>query len=79
MKYQFDAILSILIPQVVALIAEKEELNDIAAINEFYQSEVYSVLSKEETKLWHYSPMMLYTMYKDEKETGVLSFPEDQL
>ena len=77
MKYQFDAILSILIPQVVALIAEKEELNDIAAINEFYQSEVYSVLSKEETKLWHYSPMMLYTMYKDEKETGVLSFPED--
>ncbi len=77
MDEKFNSILSIaLIPQTVALIAEKDGLDDISALTEFYKSKVYDVLSKEETKLWHYSPMTLYMMYKHEKETGELVFPE---
>ena len=78
MDKKFDSILSIvLIPQTVALIVEKDGVDDITAINEFYQSKVYDLLSKEETKMWHYSPMTVYMMWKHEKETGEIVFPEE--
>ena len=78
MDKKFDSILSIvLIPQTVALIVEKDGVDDITAINEFYQSKIYDLLSKEETKMWHYSPMTVYMMWKREKETGEIVFPEE--
>ena len=78
MEEKFNSVLSIaLIPQTIALIVEKDELDDITAINEFYQSKVYDLLSMEETKMWHYSPMTVYMMWKHEKETGEVVFPEE--
>ena len=78
MDEKFNSILSIaLIPQTVALIAENQRLDDITALNEFYQSKVYELLSKEETKMWHYSPITIYMMWKHEKETGKIIFPEE--
>ena len=78
MDKKFDSILSIaLIPQTIALIVEKDGVDDITAINEFYQSKIYDLLSKEETKMWHYSPMTVYMMWKHEKETGTIMFPEE--
>lgn len=78
MDDKFKSVLSIaLIPQTVALIVEKEGLDDITAINEFYQSKVYELLSNEETKMWHYSPMTVYMMWKHEKKTGEVVFPEE--
>lgn len=78
MDEKFNSILSIaLIPQIVNLISEKEHINEITAINEFYQSRVYDLLSIEETKIWHYSPLTIYNMWKSEKDTGHIEFPED--
>lgn len=78
MDKKFDSILSIaLIPQTIALIVEKDGVDDISAINEFYQSKVYDLLAKEDTKMWHYSPMTVYMMWKHEKETGEIVFPEE--
>ncbi len=78
MDEKFNSVLSIaLIPQTVDLIAQKEGLDDITAMNEFYQSKLYDLLSKEETKIWHYSPMTVYMMWKHEKETGETVFPEE--
>ena len=77
MDSKFNAILSIaVIPETVALITEREGIDEITALNEFYKSEVYSLLSVEKTKMWHYSPMTIYTMYKHEKSTGEIIFPE---
>ncbi|MBQ8381372.1 MAG: hypothetical protein IJY18_05710 [Clostridia bacterium] len=77
MDEKFNTILSIaLIPQTVDLIAKNHGLDDISALNEFYRSGVYDLLSKEETKMWHYSPMTIYMMWKHEKETGEVIFPE---
>ena len=78
MDKKFSSVLSIaLLPQIIDLIAQKENLDDLTAMNEFYRSRVYDLLSKEETKLWHYSPMTLYEMWKREKETGEIIFPEE--
>ena len=77
MDSKFNAILSIaVIPETVALITEREGIDEITALNEFYKSEVYSLLSVEKTKMWHYSPMTIYMMYKHEKNTGEIIFPE---
>ena len=78
MDDKFNAILSVaLIPQTVALISEKEGFDDIIATKEFYNSKTYEYVSNEETKMWHYSPMTLYTIWKNEKETGKVVFPEE--
>ncbi len=78
MDEKFNAILSIvIIPQTVGLIAEKEGLDDISALNVFYHSRTYEFLAREETKMWHYSPLTLYSMWKHETETGEIVFPED--
>ena len=78
MDEKFNSILSIaLIPQTVDLIVKNEGLDDISAMNEFYYSKTYEMLSKEETKMWHFSPMTVYSMWKHEKETGEVVFPEE--
>lgn len=79
MDEKFNAILSvILIPQVIDLIMKNESINDIKAMNSFYKSKTYDLLSNEETKLWHYSPLMLYSIWKSEIETGDVILPEEQ-
>lgn len=78
MDEKFNAVLSVaLIPQIIDLIVQKNGLSELSAMNEFYQSKVYELLSKEETKMWHFSPLTIYTMWNYEKETGKIIFPEE--
>lgn len=78
MDDKFNTLLSIaVIPPTVDMIARKEGLDDISAINEFYHSEVYKLLCKEKTKVWHYGPATLHWMWKHEKETGRILYPEE--
>lgn len=80
MDEKFNSILSIaIIPQVVSLIAEKENIEEIEALNEFYKSKIYSLLADEKTSIWHYSSLMIYNMWKYEKETGKVLFPEEAI
>lgn len=78
MDKQFSSLLSVvIIPQVVDLIAVKENISEKNAIEEFYDSQVYKVLEREETKVWHYSPLTIYFMWKSEREIGEIAFPEE--
>ena len=78
MDEKFNSILSIaLIPQTVDLIVKNEGLDDISAMNVFYHSKTYEMLAIEETKMWHFSPMTVYSMWKHEKKTGKIVFPEE--
>ena len=77
MDERFSAILSVsLIPQIVSLIIDKERVDENTAINMFYESKTYDFLSNEDTKMWHYSPLMIYHIWKSEKETGEVIYPE---
>ena len=60
---KFEAILTLLVPQVVQLICENYSVDEMAASREFYESKVYSLLEQEDTKLWHFSPLTLFNMY----------------
>lgn len=74
---KFSALLAVLVPSVVELITKSSNISDEKAISEFYQSKLYSELSDETSKLWHYGPMTLYTMYQDELLTGSYDYPEE--
>ncbi len=74
---KFEAVLKLLIPQVIHLIAENGRIDEVTASRDFYNSKVYELLENEETKFWHFSPLTLFNMYNDEVKTGVLNFPEE--
>ena len=74
---KFEAILTLLVPQVVQLICENDSVDEVEASREFYESKVYSLLEQEDTKLWHFSPLTLFNMYTAEKRTGSFEIPEE--
>ena len=74
---KFEAILTLLVPQVIHLICENYPLDEMTASREFYESKVYSLLEQEDTKLWHFSPLTLFNMFDEEKRTGDFQMPEE--
>jgi len=52
---KFEAMLILIVPQIVHLIVENYELSEIEASRAFYESEVYALLEQEDTKLWHFT------------------------
>lgn len=74
---QFNAMLAIIVPSIIELIIKNSNLDADKAISLFYKSKLYQELSDEKSKLWHYSPMTLYTMYQDELLTGSYGYPEE--
>ena len=73
---KFEALLVLIVPKVIELIVQRTKLDEVTATRLFYESKVYSLLEQEDTKLWHFSPMTLFSMYEDERKTGNITFPE---
>ncbi len=76
-KKKFEAMLVLLVTQVIGLIAENYSYDEVTASKEFYNSKVYSFLEVEDTKLWHFSALTLFNMFSEEIETGTFTFPEE--
>ena len=76
-KQKFEAMLVLIVPQVVSLIAENYSIDEVTAHKEFYGSGVYALLEQEDTKLWHLSALTLFNMFDEEKRTGRITFPEE--
>ena len=74
---KFEAVLTILIPQIIQLVLADTRENEMAAVRAFYSSETYAVLEREDTKLWHLSPHAIYEIYKSEAKTGMPELPEE--
>jgi hypothetical protein len=74
---KFSALIGLIVPQIVHLIVEKYSCDEISATQEFYNSEVYALLEEEDTKLWHFSPLTLFNMFIEEKETGEFYISEE--
>ena len=74
---QFSAMLAIIVPPIIEQIIKNSNVDDEKVISRFYQSKLYQELADETSKLWHYSPMTLYTMYQDELRTGSYDYPEE--
>ena len=47
------------------------------SLQKVYNSKVYEVLEREETKLWHHSPQLLLDCLIQELRTGSPEFPDE--
>ena len=46
-REKFNAVMGVLVPQIISLITKNFDDSEISAINMFYASQVYSILEKE--------------------------------
>lgn len=69
-KEQFNALLPIIIQDLVSLLMEKQKLGFEEALSTLYDSELFEKLSNEEIKFWHLSTEKLYEMWEYEQKTG---------
>lgn len=74
---KFEAMIILIVPKIIGLIIEHYGCDEVTASETFYQSQVYSLLEQEDTKLWHFSPLTLFNMYDEERKTGSITFPEE--
>ncbi len=74
---QFSALLAVIVPQIIEQIIRNSNISEETAVFKFYKSKLYKELSDENSKLWHYSPVLLYTLYQDELITGSYEYPEE--
>lgn len=74
---KFEAILTLIVPNIVNLIIENYLYDKVTAYKDFYASKVYSLLEQENTKLWHFSPLTLFNMFEEEKRTGNFTIQEE--
>ena len=73
---QFAAMMPYISADLVAMIAEEQNISHEEAIKKLYASKLYAALEKEETKVWQYSTQMLYSLFEQEEKTGTIRFPD---
>jgi hypothetical protein len=73
----FKATLQLLTPLILAEIVKMLAIPEDEAFVRLYSSRVYAKLEREETKLWHLSPLGLANLLREELETGRITFPEE--
>lgn len=74
---QYGAFLAVLLPSVVHCVAVADGVSENEATSRLFSSQLFEKLSDEKLKLWHYSPATLCEIYRAERETGKLIFPEE--
>ena len=74
---KYESLLILIIPTVVKLIVENYSWDEITTSDKFYNSKVFECLEREDTKLWHLSPLTLFNMFDEEQKTGSFVFPEE--
>ncbi len=75
-REQFAAMMPYISADLVAMIADKQNITNEEAITKLYASKLYEALENEETKVWQYSTQMLYSLFEQEEKTGTIQFPD---
>ena len=75
-KDKFAAILPIVVGGLVNKIIDEMNVSEEEALDKLYNSELYTSLEKEETKVWTYSVPKLFELYRTEISTGALVLPD---
>jgi len=72
-----SAILAALSAQVIALTAKNRHLSPEEAAVSWYKSNVYAMLEREESKLWHLSALSLSLLFEQELSGEQIIYPEE--
>ena len=73
---QFIAMMPYISADLIAKIVRKLGISETDAISKLYNSQLYAALEQEDTKLWHYSTEMLFSLLEQEEQTGSICYPD---
>ena len=74
-ELQFRSLMQLNNPLIIREIIKSFGVDDKTAIEMFYSSSLYERYNEEKTKIWHYSPVVMATLLKQELETGEIEYP----
>jgi hypothetical protein len=77
MANEIKAMLELIVPRLIKTIMEKMGASEKDALTMLYSSKLYEQLDRDETKLWHLSVPTLFEMFREERETGQITYPEE--
>ncbi len=72
----FMALMPYISADLAAEISRRQNISGEEAIAKLYNSKLYALLEQEDTKVWHYSTQMLYSLLEQEEQTGNIVFPD---
>jgi hypothetical protein len=72
---QFKYVLQLNNPLIIREIVKTQNVNEKKAIEMFYRSGLFEKYTDESTKLWHFSPVVMADLLKQELETGEIDYP----
>lgn len=52
------------------LIAKRNHISELDALRLFMKTKTYQMLIDDETKLWHFAPLVIYDIWENEELTG---------
>jgi len=74
-KAKFEALLPLIVTALLQKIIERTKMSQEEAFQRLYNSQLYSALDNEKTKVWYYSADKLFLLFNDEMATGKLELP----
>jgi hypothetical protein len=75
-KALHETSLRVKIPRLLKIMEEESSLDFRTALHELYNSQLFADLQDEPTKIWHFSEYLLYDLWRQEKTTGVIVYPD---
>lgn len=75
-REEFTTLMCYISADLVAFIAERRGVSHEEAMMKLYSSKLYELLESEDTKVWHYSTHMLYSLLEQEEKNGKIEFPD---
>jgi hypothetical protein len=75
-QQEFESFVELKIRDITDLIVQRQAYDFESALLYLYESQLYNLLLKEETKLWHLSAEKLFDMLIYEKGHGKLIYPD---
>jgi len=75
-KSKFAVLLPVIVGGLANKIIEEMQVGEDEAFDGLYNSQLYTELENEETKVWTYSVPKLFDLYQIEVNTGRLMLPE---
>jgi len=74
MKY--STTMRIKVKGLLKLLMQETNLGFKEALGFIYNSQLFSDLEDEKTKIWHYSEILLFDLLMQEKKTGKVVYPD---
>ena len=75
-KEQYEAIMPIICNDLVQYISKRQNITLREALFKFYNSKLYELLEKEETKVWCFDKPTLYSLFEKGEKTGTIKLPD---